>query len=131
MSMDYQPEGLVATAQGSASRRQTYTWTPMRERRRAGAAVVPKTRPPADRALLQPPAEKPSDHQYDSWRVLRFVSEFVEGFDVLADIGPAVTCFGSARVSRDRVINHRLCRAEKPRNFVCRNPNHNFTAHQD
>jgi uncharacterized protein (TIGR00730 family) len=76
----------------------------MRERRRAGPAVVPKARPPADRALLQPPAEKPSDHQYDSWRVLRFVSEFVEGFDVLADIGPAVTCFGSARVSRDDPI---------------------------
>src|SRR5439155_6375801 len=43
----------------------------------------------------------PSDHQFDSWRVLRFVSEFVEGFDALDDIGPAITCFGSARIGRD------------------------------
>src|SRR5215471_8506642 len=70
----------------------------MRERRRAGASVIPKTSPPADRAILQPQFTRPSDHQYDSWRVLRFVSEFVEGFDVLAEIGPAVTCFGSARI---------------------------------
>jgi uncharacterized protein (TIGR00730 family) len=72
----------------------------MRERRRAGASLVPRTRPPADRGLLEPPA-KPSDHQHDSWRIMRFVSEFVEGFDALADIGPAVTCFGSARIASD------------------------------
>ncbi len=69
----------------------------MRDRRRAGALLVPKARPPADRALLQAPSERLSDHQNDSWRVLRFVSEFVEGFDALAEIGQAVTCFGSAR----------------------------------
>ena len=33
----------------------------------------------------------------DQWRVLRIMGEFVEGFDALADIGPAVTIFGSAR----------------------------------
>src|SRR5437016_2985800 len=70
----------------------------MSERRRAGALVVPKARPPADRSLLQTPAT--GDHQSDSWRVLRFISEFVEGFDALAEIGAAVTCFGSARVDR-------------------------------
>jgi len=69
----------------------------MSERRRAGALVVPKARPPADRSLLQTPAT--GDHQSDSWRVLRFISEFVEGFDALAAVGPAVTIFGSARVS--------------------------------
>ena len=73
----------------------------MRERRRAGALIVPKARPPADRALLQSPSALPDDRRNDAWRVLRFVSEFVEGFDVLADIGTAVTCFGSARVGRD------------------------------
>ena len=73
----------------------------MHERRRAGALLVPRARPPADRALLQSPTEKPTDHQYDSWRVLRFVSEFVEGFDALSEVGPAVTCFGSARVTRE------------------------------
>jgi uncharacterized protein (TIGR00730 family) len=69
----------------------------MNERRRAGATVIPKTRPPADRALLQPQSIVAVDHQTDSWRVLRFISEFVEGFDALSDIGTAVTCFGSAR----------------------------------
>jgi uncharacterized protein (TIGR00730 family) len=36
--------------------------------------------------------------------VLRFVAEFVEGFDVLNDIGPAVTCFGSARIGQDHPL---------------------------
>src|SRR5579884_1208499 len=34
----------------------------------------------------------------DPWRVLRITSEFVEGFDTLAHLGPAVSIFGSARV---------------------------------
>jgi len=33
----------------------------------------------------------------DPWRVLRIQSEFVEGFGLLAELGPAVTVFGSAR----------------------------------
>jgi hypothetical protein len=33
----------------------------------------------------------------DPWRALRILSEFVEGFDALASVGPAVTIFGSAR----------------------------------
>lgn len=37
----------------------------------------------------------------DPWRVLRIQSEFVEGFDELANIGPAVSVFGSARVKPD------------------------------
>jgi uncharacterized protein (TIGR00730 family) len=35
----------------------------------------------------------------DPWRVLRITGEFVEGFDTLAELGPAVSIFGSARVS--------------------------------
>jgi uncharacterized protein (TIGR00730 family) len=35
----------------------------------------------------------------DAWRVLRITGEFVAGFDALADVGPAVTIFGSARVA--------------------------------
>ena len=38
--------------------------------------------------------------QTDPWRVFRIMGEFVEGFDALADIGPAVTIFGSARVQQ-------------------------------
>lgn len=37
----------------------------------------------------------------DQWRVLRILGEFVAGFDALAEIGPAITIFGSARVERD------------------------------
>jgi uncharacterized protein (TIGR00730 family) len=33
----------------------------------------------------------------DPWRVLRIQSEFVEGFGALADLGPAISVFGSAR----------------------------------
>jgi hypothetical protein len=33
----------------------------------------------------------------DTWRVFRIMSEFVEGFEQLSRVGPAVTIFGSAR----------------------------------
>ena len=33
----------------------------------------------------------------DAWRALRILSEFVEGFDTLAELPPAVSVFGSAR----------------------------------
>ena len=35
--------------------------------------------------------------QEDPWRIFRIMSEFVDGFESLSDIGPAVTIFGSAR----------------------------------
>lgn len=37
----------------------------------------------------------------DPWRVFRIMGEFVEGFDALAHIPPAVSFFGSARTSPD------------------------------
>jgi uncharacterized protein (TIGR00730 family) len=37
----------------------------------------------------------------DPWRSLRILSEFVEGFDALAEVGPAVSVFGSARTKPD------------------------------
>ena len=44
----------------------------------------------------------PSDWVHtDPWRVLRIQSEFVEGFGTLAELGPAVSVFGSARIARD------------------------------
>ncbi|HEY3860250.1 MAG TPA: TIGR00730 family Rossman fold protein [Verrucomicrobiae bacterium] len=33
----------------------------------------------------------------DPWRVLRIMAEFVESFEILSQVGPAVTIFGSAR----------------------------------
>lgn len=37
----------------------------------------------------------------DPWRVMRIQSEFVEGFGTLAELGPAVSVFGSARTAKD------------------------------
>ena len=37
----------------------------------------------------------------ESWRMFRIISEFTEGFDKLADIGFAVSMFGSARTQMD------------------------------
>ena len=37
----------------------------------------------------------------DPWRVLRIQAEFVEGFGAMANVGPAISIFGSARTSRD------------------------------
>jgi uncharacterized protein (TIGR00730 family) len=69
----------------------------MTQRRRTGPVVLPRGRAPADQALLRSPSIDDPAHHTDPWRVLRFLSEFVEGFDALADLGPAVSCFGSAR----------------------------------
>jgi uncharacterized protein (TIGR00730 family) len=35
----------------------------------------------------------------DPWRVLRIQSEFIEGFGALAELGPAISVFGSARTA--------------------------------
>jgi len=37
----------------------------------------------------------------ETWRVFRIMSEFVEGFESLKDLGPAITIFGSARTKKD------------------------------
>jgi len=37
----------------------------------------------------------------ETWRVFRIQSELVEGFETLHDLGPAVTIFGSARLSQE------------------------------
>ena len=37
----------------------------------------------------------------DPWRVLRIQAEFVEGFGALAELGPAISVFGSARTPVD------------------------------
>ena len=50
-----------------------------------------------DQRLLD--SRGPSDWVHtDPWRVLRMQAEFVEGFGALAELGPAVAVFGSARI---------------------------------
>jgi uncharacterized protein (TIGR00730 family) len=36
----------------------------------------------------------------EPWRILRIMSEFVESFETLSQVGPGVTVFGSARIPR-------------------------------
>ena len=68
-----------------------------------------------DQRLLE--SRGPTDWVHtDPWRVLRIQAEFVEGFGALAELGPAVSIFGSARIERDdpmydaaRKIAEKLC----------------------
>jgi uncharacterized protein (TIGR00730 family) len=80
---------------------------PMRgdeDRRRSGRVVVtpeaervlrPSGQATEDERLLE--KRRPAFLDTDTWRSLRILSEFVEGFDALAMVGRAVTVFGSAR----------------------------------
>jgi uncharacterized protein (TIGR00730 family) len=72
------------------------------ERHRGAVTLRRESIPPstADEKLLD------SHHRgewktKDAWRALRILSEFVEGFDTLADLPPAVSLFGSARSKPD------------------------------
>jgi uncharacterized protein (TIGR00730 family) len=40
----------------------------------------------------------------ESWRMFRILGEFVEGFDKLSGIGPAVSIYGSARLKPDDML---------------------------
>ena len=68
---------------------------------RSGAVVMRgvEKRSMEDQQLLEEGADA-SFLKTDTWRALRIMGEFVEGFDALAGIGPAVSVFGSARVGR-------------------------------
>ena len=57
--------------------------------------MVPSTT--TDERLLAPDGAASWVHA-DPWRVMRSQSEFVEGFGALAELGPAVSVFGSARI---------------------------------
>jgi uncharacterized protein (TIGR00730 family) len=65
-------------------------------------AATRKGRATEDERLL----ERPQEIQFaaptpESWRVFRIMGEFVEGFDTLSTLGPAVSIFGSARTLPD------------------------------
>src|SRR3979490_2536446 len=72
----------------------------MSDTRRAGRLVVPREHAAPTKMLLERSAIEELSHHADPWRVLRILSEFVEGFDALNEVGPAVTVFGSARAKR-------------------------------
>lgn len=71
--------------------------------RRAGNPALnrgpQRERQQEDEELLASPAKNDDPAAFihtDPWRVMRITSEFVTGFERLAEIGPAVTIFGSA-----------------------------------
>ena len=67
--------------------------------RRDAAERLGKPKATEDEQFLERrPATRPDFVDSDPWRALRILSEFVEGFDALAAVGPAVTIFGSARL---------------------------------
>jgi hypothetical protein len=72
--------------------------------RRRGAVVVRGKSPgngrTEDQKLLRSQTPVAGFQETDTWRTLRIMGEFVEGFDALAEVGPAVSIFGSARVGR-------------------------------
>ncbi len=70
------------------------------EKKRRGRITTTEARGRTeDTALLQ--QRDISFIDADPWRVLRILSEFVDGFDALAQVPPAVSVFGSARIPED------------------------------
>src|SRR5215468_6885304 len=76
---------------------------PQRKVRRQGPVTLRGKQIPAtttDQRLLD--RRGPTDWVHtDPWRVLRIQAEFVEGFGLLAELGQAVSVFGSARSTPD------------------------------
>src|SRR3979411_3282575 len=96
------PEPGATTRHGSVRLRygiMSAPSEPRRRLRRQGPATlrgkhIPKTT--TDQRLLD--RRGPADWVHtDPWRVLRIQAEFVEGFGLLAELGPAVSVFGTAR----------------------------------
>ncbi|MDX6267787.1 MAG: hypothetical protein QOD70_2527 [Frankiales bacterium] len=91
---EHEQESVEANAEAQTSARQERQEGPVRRR---GLQVRHST---TDQRLLD--NRGPSDWVHtDPWRVMRIQSEFVEGFGMLAELGKAITVFGSARTRPD------------------------------
>ncbi len=108
------PAGRVrpARARRRRSSEQLRTWLGGGQRMSAPAGEQVPAAPHGDAARPGRPRAPPTSGcstpagptdwvHADPWRVLRIQSEFVEGFGALAELGPAISVFGSARTSRD------------------------------
>jgi uncharacterized protein (TIGR00730 family) len=78
--------------------RNLFTAIVLREARRLGSRGPPGG---GGRAVTITTMEQRNRRQtlgQESWRVFRVMSEFVEAFETLAKVGPAISIFGSARL---------------------------------
>ena len=75
-------------------RRGRVTMRPGTEQRLGSGSTPRRTE---DEKLLGGEHDRPAFLETDTWRALRILAEFVEGFEALAGVGPAVAVFGSAR----------------------------------
>ena len=109
MSDHDHPAGAPATSIGESTARadeDTARNASPRTIREGRVAMRPETherlgrngsRRTEDEKLLAGHPGRPEFLETDTWRALRILSEFVEGFEALAGVGPAVAVFGSAR----------------------------------
>ena len=81
------------------------SWIPDRDYHQ-GSVVMRRSKVPGsttDQRLLD--SRQSADWLHtDPWRVMRIQSEFVTGFGALAEVGPAVSVFGSARTRPDHPV---------------------------
>ncbi|WP_055426627.1 TIGR00730 family Rossman fold protein [Bifidobacterium aesculapii] len=87
------PEHMHADGTAAGPYEQTYHRGPIIMR----GSMIPDDNTTAN--LLQPDDGTGWLHM-DPWRVLRIQAEFVDGFGALAELGPAVAVFGSARTAQ-------------------------------
>jgi uncharacterized protein (TIGR00730 family) len=93
MALEFTPPGESSPDDGGDRRAEVHKGPVTLRRQQVESSTT-------DQRLLD--SRGPSDWVHtDPWRVLRIQSEFVEGFGALAELGRAVSVFGSARVSRD------------------------------
>lgn len=62
-----------------------------------------------NRPFANSPANFPDFTREDPWRIFRIMSEFVDSFDTMADLGHLVPIFGSARIKEDHPYYKSAC----------------------
>ena len=95
-------EGHLAAGRAAPGERAARTKR-MKEERRIDDAIRDVTPQVTEDEKLLDYAPKRGDDftRTDTWRVMRIMGEFIEGFDKLANVEKGVTFFGSARTAPD------------------------------
>jgi uncharacterized protein (TIGR00730 family) len=90
------------------NRAQTFLGTPARLRRVARKLFCKTPNrngdPREDKRMYEKQFIVDELTKHDTWRMFRIMAEFVEGFELLPEVYPAVSIFGSARVTRNSPV---------------------------